>query len=342
MSILSKWYEKRRRFNFRRSGRSAYRFTLRNWSSIPDINLVARALEIETLRKIVTASPLPIDRFRKITVIAPHQDDELIGAGGFCVLAQKSGAAISIIYLTDGAVRGMQGKNGELLAPEESAEIRQTEARAVCSELGAEYLCLGISNLTVAPERSHVEALASALREFSADLILLPWLFDSAPKHRMATHMLWLANRLERTTAREIWGYQVNNGLFANGVVDISTVMERKLELIRLYRSQNEFLRRYDHQAMGLGAWNSRYLESKGAALAPSYAELFFALPTREFETVVANSYLADLAATYHGSRKLIASMSALQAEFPSSSRAKAARPRSPSSTDFPNKPVLR
>ena len=71
---------------------------------------------------------------------------------------------------------------------------------------------------------------------------------------------------------------------------------------------------------MGLGAWNSRYLESKGAALAPSYAELFFALPTREFETVVMNSYLPDLAATYHGNRKLFASMSALHAAFASAS----------------------
>lgn len=264
------------------------------------------------MRKILIASPLDPGRFARIAVLAPHQDDELIGAGGLCELARQAGVALRIIYLTDGAERGMPGKDGRELGTDQAALVRQDEARAVCRELGADYACLDISNLTVAPERTHLEVLAGHLDEFRPNLIATPWLFDSAPKHRMATHLLWLAGRIGRLHASEIWGYQVNNGLVANGVLDITAVMDRKLELIRIYRSQNEFLRRYDHQAMGLGAWNSRYLQSKGAALSETFAELFLTLPTAEFESLVARHYFPDLATVYQGNKKLIGAMSRL------------------------------
>ena len=286
----------------------------RHLADLSDIDLITRALEVETLRKIDRPSTADLTRFKRIAVLAPHQDDEMIGAGGLSVLASESGAAVSFVFLTDGAERGMAGVDGTTLRPPEAAAIRQAEAREVCAALGAEYSCLGIDNTVMAVERHHVASLSGILVDFAPDLILLPWLFDSAPKHRMATQLLWLALRNAAPGGAEIWGYQVNNGLFANRVLDITSVIDRKLELIGLYESQNSFLRRYDHQAMGLGAWNSRYLPSKGTALAATYAELFLALTQDEFGDLVERFYLNNLKAVYGGSTRLVHSMSALHA----------------------------
>ena len=292
--------------------RKRRRSRAKHLAGISDINLVAKAAAVETLRKIDAPEPADLARFDRIAVLAPHQDDELIGAGGLCALAGDAGAEIALVFLTDGAQRGMTDAHGGALSSREAAAIRQAEAKEVCAALGAEYACIGIDNVTMATERSHVEALARVLSDYAPDVILLPWLFDSAPKHRMASHLLWLASRTNSRPVAEIWGYQVNNGLFANAVLDITAIIERKLDLIRLYRSQNTFLRRFDHQAMGLGAWNSRYLPSKGAALSASYAELFLTLTSVEWDSLVEQFYLCDLATVYHGNKKLIRSMTGL------------------------------
>jgi hypothetical protein len=89
----------------------------------------------------------------------------------------------------------------------------------------------------------------------------------------------------------------VHNTLFPNGYVDITDVSEQKRELLECFESQNNHHARYDHLAMGMAAWNARFIKTVEAR----YLELFFALPLAELLALVERFYLADLRATYRG-----------------------------------------
>jgi len=117
----------------------------------------------------------------------------------------------------------------------------------------------------------------------------------------MSSHLLWLTQALSTLPRFEVWGYQVHNSLFPNGYIDITRVTQKKRKLLQYYESQLTHCYRYDHIAMGLAAWNSRFLPGvKGSGLEHS-AEVFFALPDQEFFDLVEHFYFTDLDATYRG-----------------------------------------
>jgi LmbE family N-acetylglucosaminyl deacetylase len=223
-------------------------------------------------------------------VLAPHQDDEAIGAGGTLLLASKAGAEIHILFVTDGA-QNLGGRS-----PAEMVEIRSQEADEVCRRLGATRHDLGIDNVSMRAEPDHVRRLGDLVREIGPGVILTPWLLDYPDKHRMVNHLLHLAHEDRALPDGEVWGYQVHNGLIPNACVEISEVAEEKRELIRVYQSQIELVTAYDHLGMGLSAWNSRFL-AKGRG--ERYAEIFTALPMAEFQRLAARLYGGDLSDVY-------------------------------------------
>jgi LmbE family N-acetylglucosaminyl deacetylase len=292
--------------------RGKYRFAVRNLLALDDIDLVAQVISTETFRRILQTTPLPIGEIKSVLVLAPHQDDELIGAGGLCLRLRDNAIDCTIAFLTDGAERSLGKRQGGAMSVADVVKIRGEEAREVCRRLGAGYEELDISNLDMNVGLEHVEKLSSLIERLRPSVVLSPWLLDSAPKHRVANHLLWLACKSHSLPDFEVWGYQVNNALFANGVLDITEHIEEKIELLKLYKSQNELLRRYDHQAWGLSAWNARYLPSKSGDSRDRYAEIFCMLPRAEFLSLVERYYTRDIPRTYLGNIELSDAMGKL------------------------------
>lgn len=65
---------------------------------------------------------------KKILVIAPHADDEVLGCGGYLLHEKEKGSEIHILFGTIGGVHKLQNK-----------EVRIDEADKVCAALGADY-----------------------------------------------------------------------------------------------------------------------------------------------------------------------------------------------------------
>ena len=65
----------------------------------------------------------------KCVVIAPHPDDEIIGAGGTLIQASKKKCKVEIIYLTS-------GKKNE-------KKIRENELRKVCKDQNFTFYIIG-------------------------------------------------------------------------------------------------------------------------------------------------------------------------------------------------------
>lgn len=274
-----------------------YRFLVKYWTAIPDFELAVRVLSTEYFSPQLRPCPLPVREATSILVLAPHQDDETIGAGGTLLQAAAASVPIHIVYVTDGDVDGG-----------DSVRVRDAEAEAVCRRLGATKEYLGISNLRIQIGTEHVSRLSEIIHRVSPQVLMAPWLLDSPPKHRVVNHLLWLADQHEPLPPMEVWGYQVHNALYPNGFVDITENLEEKRELLQCFQSQLAF-RRYDHQALAMAAWNSKFMPVELGGHEARYAEIFFALPLSEFLGLVAAYYFRNFEETYGGHGDVVEGM---------------------------------
>jgi LmbE family N-acetylglucosaminyl deacetylase len=292
-----------RRLLARGSSRAPYRFLVRRWDGISDVDLAVRVLGTEFFANSLAPSPLPVSNLRRLVVLAPHQDDEVIGPGGSLILARNAGARIDLVFLTDGAPKA--GRIKYAATPAEAVRVRFEEAGEVAGRLGAAVHRLDLSNTAFEPGLEHVNQLAKIIKDCAPEVILAPWLLDSPAKHRAVHHLLWAVSRVSGLPECELWGYQVHNTLYPNGYVEITDVAEEKRQLIELYRSQLESDLCYDHVTLGVNAWNAKLLRATRRA----YVELFFAVPLRENVALVERFYFRDLRATYRDHPEVLPGM---------------------------------
>ncbi len=279
-----------------RAKQGPYRYLVRSWEQLDDLELAAAVMGTDFHAATLQPLPLPVANAKRLLVLAPHQDDETIGAGGTLRIAADAGVDLHIAFVTDGAQRNPTYASSTV----DGVAIRDAEAVAVCGLLGAHKHDLGIDNLAPRPTRDDIARLATLIRDLAPDAVMLPWLLDRPAKHRLVCHMLWLAARLETLPAFEVWGYQVHNALYPNSFVDITAVADAKRQLLACYPSQNEHTQRYDHLAMAMSAWNSRLLADAPVA---RFVETFHTQPSDAFFAQLETLYFRDLKRTYraHG-----------------------------------------
>lgn len=298
-----------RKMSWHRSLEGPYRFYTRRLQEIDDINLVARVLGTDVFRGSLEPVPLPIERFATYLVLAPHQDDEAIGAGGLLCRLKKEGASAHVVFLTDGRQVNHPGVTADAVVRQ-----RHDEAEKALSMVDAHLHELGINNLTMAIDDTHVRGLSALIDDIDPEVILLPWLFDAPVKHRVASHLLYLAHQTAGIKAKEIWGYQVHSEIFPNGYVDITGEIDDKLRMIECHAGQMKNIQAYGHIARGMAAWNARHLKPDVGEVSERYLEMFFSLPTAAFLEYVETFYLPALNRVYKGDEALARRMANLGA----------------------------
>jgi LmbE family N-acetylglucosaminyl deacetylase len=121
---------------------------------------------------------LDLDRLAadRVVLVAPHPDDEVLGAGATAAALGARGARVHIVAVTD----------GEASHPGRAEELRGMRA----SERTAALARLGLSTAKVhrlhQPDGGvHAAALAEQLRPLvtDGDVVLAPWRYDGHPDH---------------------------------------------------------------------------------------------------------------------------------------------------------------
>ena len=108
-------------------------------------------------------------------VVAPHPDDECIGAGGATLLHRDQGDPVTVVAVTDGsASRAVAGP------PRARAAVRRREMAAACEALDVSLTWLGLLEGQWEPEAARA-GLAPLIAD--ADILYLPSIVDFHPEH---------------------------------------------------------------------------------------------------------------------------------------------------------------
>lgn len=200
----------------------------------------------------------------RILVVAPHPDDESIGCGG---LLAKYGPQCDILVLSDGR-KGY--RSTDTVDEEALVRTREEELLAVARMAGAKQtFFLRIPDGTVADHRKAVEAFD--LTPYS--LVLSP---NGSERHRDHCVVTALLQEMKRRQGSRglLYEYEVWSPLAApTHVLDISDVIETKLDMVSQYQSQTKYV---DYRSMALGL--SQY---RGAGFSCTYGEAYRFVPYR-------------------------------------------------------------
>lgn len=204
---------------------------------------------------------------RRLLVLAPHPDDEVLGCGGLIAATLAQGAEVQVVIVSDG------GQGGD-------AAQRERESIAAADVLAGGRARLELTFWRL-PDRglATVAGLAQRLRGLvsssAADCVLLPSPFEIHPDHR-ALCLAGLQALRDAERGSDLLFYEVGQPLMPDVLVDITAQFERKRAALRCFTSQLA-VQAYDEQVLGLNRFRAYTL---GPAV--SHAEAFRRVPHAE------------------------------------------------------------
>lgn len=243
---------------------------------------------LAALRRSWEPAELKVPVGKRIVVIAPHPDDESIGAGGL-LLAHAGQAAVDIVTVFNGEGGGQLG--AEPWSDEPSYRTRLIQARKAELAEAVRRLQANASHAMDLPDgyaratprdSSRLGEIVAALRP---DVVLIPWFLDGLPDHQMA-NLLYASGCADldcMVIGMEIWTQCQPNAFF-----DATHWLERKLELVRIYQTQ---LATVDYERLVTGLALTRGFQMGAGVRRTSAAEAFFALPNRDYCDIVRAYY---------------------------------------------------
>lgn len=180
---------------------------------------------------------LSIKDSERILIVAPHPDDECIGAGGVLIRFPKQS---DVVVLTDGALG--QGQ----ISPELERKKRKDEFICEMEMLGIEnYKMLDIPDGTL---MQHTDCLMNFdLSQYTK--IFVTGSRDGHPDHTAAYVSVVNALKEQKEWKKEVFVYEVHSPLQSpTHMLDITDAIETKQKLIRIHSSQTKYMA-YDKYA---------------------------------------------------------------------------------------------
>ena len=171
---------------------------------------------------------------QKILILAPHIDDDTIGCFGAIEQFQKEQSnVLKILFLTD----GKNSINKPFIF--NLAAQRKKEAFDVANQLGINdlsFLNFEDSSLGDVKERLKTE-LEYIINEYRPTIVFLPFILDYHKDHIVIAQLLADIEIDGNITLFCYNGEYGMSDIFINNLIE--TNMERKLEILKCYKSQN-------------------------------------------------------------------------------------------------------
>jgi len=206
----------------------------------------------------------------RVLVLAPHPDDDVIGCGGAILYHLKNEDPVKVIYLTDGS--GGLPQQKMRLAPSEKRELkdkREDEAKQAAQALGLQDLVFWrFADGKFTLNKTTLKLMQGVLGDYRPEIIYAPAFSDPNSDHIETTKLLVEAIKTLGFDTT-ILSYEVWSPVFANRIVNVEKVYDKKIEALKAHQSQLE-CRGYFEAIVGLNQYRA------GMYNAGKYAEAFF------------------------------------------------------------------
>lgn len=181
---------------------------------------------------------------KKILVIAPHADDEVLGVGGTMARFAAEGAEVYVVIATQGYPPDY---------PEEMSENVRQQGFAANRLIGVKetrFLTLPAANLDSVPYREINHQLVEAIHNIQPEVLYIPFNGDLHVDHQRIFLSALVAARPNRINApTTIYAYEtlsetnwnapyLTPNFVPNVFVDISGYLEMKIQAMEIYASQ--------------------------------------------------------------------------------------------------------
>jgi LmbE family N-acetylglucosaminyl deacetylase len=180
----------------------------------------------------------------KILVVAPHPDDEVLGAGGTLLRYKLEGNSIAWLIVT-----GIFEDFG--LSPHKIAE-RDDEISKISKYFNFDEvhnLKLSTTKLDTLPMENIVQKVSDVIKSFGPDEILIPHLGDIHTDHQVVHNAVLSCTKWFRypfikrivsyeTISETDFGLDASRQFFPNVFVDISNFLDDKIKAMEIYSSE--------------------------------------------------------------------------------------------------------
>jgi len=208
-----------------------------------------------------------------IMVFSPHPDDETLGAGGYLLKKKDEGNIIGWFNFTNVDIKyGFD---------EDRVDKRNTEIKNVKEKYGFDYFFnfnLQPSKLDTYGYHFLIVEVSKQIKFFKPDVVLIPFRYDSHSDHRVVCDTVLSCTKtfrypfIKMVLVMEIIS-ETNYSTYSfnpNYYVDISNYIEKKLEIMNIYKSEieNSPFPRSDEKIRSLASY-------RGSSINTFYAEAF-------------------------------------------------------------------
>lgn len=181
---------------------------------------------------------------KRALVVAPHPDDEVLGAGGTIARLASDGIEVHVVVVT----RGFAPTFDEALDEETRREALVAHERLGVA--GTTFLCFPAADLDSVPHRELNAGLADVVHSVRPELLFIPFNGDIHRDHQRVFLSALVAARPNGAPApRTIYAYEtlsetnwsapyLTPSFVPTVYVDIATHLEAKVDAMRAYASQ--------------------------------------------------------------------------------------------------------
>lgn len=213
-----------------------------------------------------------------ILAFSPHPDDVEIGAGGALLLASLKGLRVVIVDLTEGEMSSRGTSASRLREKGKAAEFLKLSDR----------FSLNLGDTQICSDQKALLATVKIIRQTKPRIVLLPFDGDRHPDHAAAAHLIRKAcffasvkkfGQEEPHRPHHLYHYMIHSPFTPTFVIDISSVWENKVTLLKVYESQ--FLNRENDVVTALNGDFLEVLEARaryfGSFVGCQYGEPYLA-----------------------------------------------------------------
>ncbi|MXP75587.1 PIG-L family deacetylase [Lachnospiraceae bacterium WCA-9-b2] len=212
----------------------------------------------------------------KIVVVAPHNDDEILGVGGTMAKLSKQGHEVIVCEVTAGDL------DNEIVQLQKKEAVASHKLMGIRDTIFMNLPVVGLKEMRTAEINRN---FLNIMTELSPEIVFIPHKGDMHIDHRMVVDAIMVALRpVSSPNLKAIYAYEtlsetewntpsVDNVFIPTVYVDITNEIDTKIDAMRYHKSQ---LCEYPHPR-SLEAIEA-LAKHRGSTICRKYAEAFMSI----------------------------------------------------------------